>query len=89
MLVIYNLIALIEELSIRHHKARSSFLSTAMLYFLSLLMFVIVILSSYLNLHILLAYLIVFVIYMGCLIPLVIYLKRNVNDMFLELDVVN
>lgn len=89
MLVIYNLIALIEELSIRHHKARSSFLSTAMLYFLSLLMFVIVILSSYLNLNILLAYLIVFVIYMGCLIPLVIYLKRNVNDMFLELDVVN
>lgn len=89
MLVIYNLISLKEELSIRHHIARSSFLSTCTLYVLSLLMFVITILSSYFKFSIYIAYLIVFVIYLGCLIPLMIYLKRNVNDMFLELDVVN
>jgi hypothetical protein len=89
MLFIYNAVSLKEELLIRHKKPRSSFLSTLTLYALSFLTFIIVIISSYLNVSEVFAYLFVIIIYVGCLLPTFIYLKHNMSNMFLELDVVN
>ena len=89
MLFVYNLVSLKEELMIRHKKPRSSFLSTLTLYALSFLTFIVVILSSYLKVNDLFAYLFVIVVYAGCFLPIFIYLKRNMSNMFLELDVVN
>lgn len=89
LLIIFNMISLLEELKIRHSKPRSVFLSTLFSYVVPLIIFGVGVLFSYLKLSIYLSYLIAFGILALCFIPLVIYLKIKINDLFMELDVVN
>lgn len=89
LLIIYCLIALREELNIRHGKSRSTVRSNLYSYLLPIIYFIVTAALSYFRLNILLAYLIglVTIIILG--IPQLIYLVRKTNNLFLDLDMVN
>lgn len=89
LLVIYCYVSLIEELSIRHHKRRSTTKSTLVAYALPLLYFVIVVGLSFFNMNIYLVHLIgiIFISIWG--IYPIIYCFKHERDLFLDLDTVN
>ena len=89
LLIIFDLVSLKEELSIRNNKQRSSFLSSIYSYVLPVGYFIITAVLSYFRLPILIAYLIGLVILVLAGLPFVFYLKKHLESMFLDLDVVN
>lgn len=89
LLVIFMVVSLIEELKIRHQKPRSSFLSTLYSYLLPIVVFGVGVLFSYLGFSIYLSYLIAFGFLSIFFLSHSLYLKTNLNTLFMELDVVN
>lgn len=89
LLVTYCYVSLIEELSIRHHKHRSTMKSTLVAYALPLLYFVIVVGLSYFNMNIYLVHLIGIVFVSAGGIYPIIYCIKHERDLFLDLDTVN
>lgn len=85
----YEVVSLKEELSIRNHKPRSTFVSNVYAYLLPVLYFCITAILSYFSLHLYFAFLIGFVVLLGICIPNTIHIKKNVNRLFMELDVIN
>lgn len=89
VLMIFNVISLKEELSVRHHKARSTFRSSLCSYLLPFIVFVGIIFLSYISVNIILTYIILSVLLVVILIPITLRLRKNIDNMFLELDMVN
>ena len=89
VLLTYDLISLIEELSIRHGKERKTALSSAYSYVMPLLFSVAVILLAYVGLNLYLCYLIGIVVIMATAAPIVYHAYRNGGKLFLELEAVN
>lgn len=89
LLLIFDVISLKEELSIRNHKPRSTFVSNLYSYILPILYFVICAVLSYFDVSIYLVYIIGFLVFLIFGIPYFIYLKKNMESLFMDLDVVN
>lgn len=89
LLIIFEIVSLKEELSIRNHKPRSTFISNLYSYLLPVLYFGITIVLSYLGISLVISYIIGIVVLLGILIPYVIYIKNNMNSLFMDLDVIN
>lgn len=89
LLVIYNLISLKEELSIRHAKPRSYFVSSLYAYLLPVIYFVITAFMSYFQISIYISYLVGILALVIIGIPEIIMLLVKYKNMFLDLDVTN
>ena len=89
LLVVFDIVSLKEEVSIRNKKPRSTFLSSLYSYILPIVYFLVCAGMSYFGLSIYIAYLIGFVIFILSAIPIIIYLVKNLNSLFMDLDVVN
>lgn len=89
LLVVFDAVSLKEELSIRNKKPRSTVLSNMLSYVLPFLYFIVCAALSYFGLNIYLAYLIGFVIFIAIGVPIILLLKKNMNSLFMDLDVVN
>ena len=89
LLVVFDVISLKEELSIRNHKPRSSYISNLYSYLLPLGFFLATALLSYIGLPLILAFVIGIVLVVILGLPHVISLKKNMNSLFMDLDVIN
>lgn len=89
LLFIYMMISLHEELNIRNRKPRSSFKSNIYSYLLPIAYFVVTAIFSYFGLNIVLSYVIGLLVIVIIGIPEIIYLKKHVQSLFMDLDVVN
>lgn len=89
LLVTFDLVSLKEELSIRNNRRRSNFLSSLYAYALPVLYFLATATLSYFGLPIVVAYLIGFLVLVLAGVPMLIYLKKHLNSLFMDLDVVN
>lgn len=89
LLLIFELISLKEELKIRINKPRSTFLSSLYSYLLPIAFFISALLSTYLGLHIIVAYIIGFVVIILLGIPFMVRLKESINSNFMDLEHVN
>ena len=89
LLIIFNIIALKEELCIRNRKPRSYFASTLYAYLLPIIYFVVTIILSYFKLPIYVAYFIGIVAMLIVGLPYMLYVKKNMASFFMDLDVVN
>ena len=89
LLVVFDIVSLKEELSIRNKKPRSTYLSSLYAYVLPILYFVVCAGFSYFGLSIYIAYAIGFLVFGVFAIPIIIYLFKNLNSLFMDLDVVN
>jgi 4-hydroxybenzoate polyprenyltransferase len=89
LLVIFEIVSLKEELSIRNHKPRSYFMSNLYSYALPFIYFAVTAVISYFGIDLIISYLIGLVVLIGIFIPNYIYIKRNMSRLFMELDVIN
>ena len=89
LLVVFDLVSLKEELSIRHKKPRSTFLSTLYTYLVPLLFFLVTVLLSYVNVSIYLVCLLGGVVIILTGLPIGLYLVRKADSLFMDLDMVN
>ena len=89
LLLIYDIVSLKEELSIRNHKPRSTFISNMLAYLIPVLYFGVTAILSFFSMHIVIAFLIGFGALLIILVPYWIYIKRNMNSLFMDLDVIN
>ena len=89
LLVVFDLISLKEELNIRNHKPRSTFVSNLYSYLLPLGFFLVTALLSYIGLPLIIAFVIGIVLVVVLGLPHVISLKKNMNSLFMDLDVIN
>lgn len=89
LLIIFDIIALKEELCIRNRKPRSYFASTLYAYVLPIIYFVVTIILSYFKLPIYLAYMMGIVAMLIIGLPYMLYVKKNMASFFMDLDVVN
>ena len=89
LLAVFDIISLKEELHIRNHKPRSTFVSNLYSYLLPFVFFLATALLSYIGLTLIVAFVIGIVIVLILGIPHVIILKKNMNSLFMDLDVIN
>lgn len=89
LLIVFDIVSLKEELSIRNKKPRSTYLSSLYAYILPIVYFLVCAGFSYFGLSIYIAYAIGFVVFGVFAIPIIVYLLKNLNSLFMDLDVVN
>lgn len=89
LLVIYNAVALKEELSIRNKKPRSTYMSNLYSYLLPIGYFGVCAILSYFGMSMYIAFAIGFGLFIILGVPVIIYLFKNINSLFMDLDVVN
>ena len=89
LLAIFDAISLIEELNIKNDKPRQTLYSSLVSYGLPILFFIVSFGLSLLKLNIFIIYAIGIVIFIGLMVYLVIFLKKNLANKFMELEVVN
>ena len=89
LLFIYDVISLKEELNIRNHKPRRSFVSNLYSYILPIIYFIVTTILSYFGMSIYIAYLIGCIVFVILGIPHVFNLKKNMESLFMDLDVIN
>lgn len=89
LLVIYDLVSLKEELSIRNHKPRSTFTSNMYAYLIPIIYFGVTAILSFFSMNLVVAFMIGFGVLTLILIPYVIYLQKKMNSLFMDLDVIN
>jgi hypothetical protein len=89
LLIIYDAVALKEELSIRNKKPRSTYMSNLYSYLLPIGYFGICAGLSYFGMSIYMAFLIGFSLFIILGVPVIIYLMKKINSLFMDLDVVN
>ena len=85
LLFIYDVISLKEELNIRNHKPRRSIVSNLYSYILPIIYFIVTTILSYFGI----AYLIGCIVFVILGIPHVFHLKKNMESLFMDLDVIN
>lgn len=89
VLVVFDIVSLKEELSIRHKKPRSTYLSTLYTYLVPLIFFIVTVLLSYVGVSIYLVCIVGAIVILLFGLPFVLLLKRKANSMFMDLDMVN
>ena len=89
LLIIYDAISLKEELSIRNHKPRKTFISSIFSYVLPIVYFVVTALLSYFGMSIHICYTIGLVIFILFGIPYTLILNKKMDSLFMDLDVIN
>ena len=89
LLIVFDIVSLKEELSIRNKKPRSTFLSSMLSYVLPILYFVVCAVLSYFGLDIYLAYLAGWLVFIIIGLPIALILWKKMNSLFMDLDVVN
>lgn len=89
LLFVFNLVSLKEELNIRHHKPRSTFISNLYSYLLPMVFFLVTVLLSYIGLPLVIAFIIGIVPITLLGIPYAVVLYKKMDSLFLDLDVVN
>lgn len=89
LLIIFSMISLREELSIKHRKPRSTFRSSLYSYVLPILYFFVTAFLSYFQFNIVLAYIVGFLVFVLFGIPQIFYLKKKFQSLFMDLDMVN
>lgn len=89
LLVTYEIVSLKEELSIRNKKPRSTFVSNLYSYALPIVYFGVTAVLSFYSIPLVLAFVIGVVVLVGILIPNIIHIKKNMNSLFMDLDVIN
>ena len=88
-LLLFDIISLKEELSIRNHVPRSSTKSNLYSYLFPLGFFIVTALLSYIGLSLFVAYVMGLVLVLAVGIPYSLKLKKNMANLFMELDVIN
>lgn len=89
LLAIYNCVSLKEELKIRNHKPRQTYVSNLYAYLLPVLYFIVTAFLSFYNLPLVIAYVI------GLLVLIIVYiinsviLNKKMISLFMDLDVIN
>lgn len=89
LLIVFDVISLKEELNIRNHKPRTTFVSNMYSYLIPFGFFLVTALLSYVGLPLIVAFIIGIALVVGLGIPHVISLKKNMNSLFMDLDVIN
>lgn len=89
LLITYEIVSLKEELSIRNRKPRSTFISNLYSYALPIVYFGVTAVLSFYSIPLVLAFIIGVVVLVGILIPNIIHIKKNMNSLFMDLDVIN
>ena len=89
LLAIFDLISLNEELNIRNHKPRSTFISNIITYAVPLVYFFVTAIFSYFGLQLLVAFIIGLLVVIAIGIPFVIHLILHTESLFMDLDVIN
>lgn len=89
LLIIFDLISLNEELNIRNHKPRSTFISNVITYAVPLVYFFVTAVLSYFGLKLLVAFIIGLLVVIIIGVPFVIHLKKHSESLFMDLDVIN
>lgn len=89
LLATYEIVSLKEELSIRNRKPRSTFMSNLYSYALPFIYFGVTAVLSFYSVPLIVVFLIGFVVLIGILIPNIIYMNKNMNSLFMDLDVIN
>lgn len=89
LLFIFTVISLTEELKIRNHMPRSTLMSNLYSYVLPLCYFGLSVLLCYLKAPLIVSYILGIVLVIGLGLPHILYLKKNIRNLFMDLDVVN
>ena len=89
ILLIFDAVSLMEELNIRRNKPRHRLRSGLVSYLLPTLYFFIAVIVSSLSLSIYWLYGIGIVMFGGCGVLLLVYLKKKMALKFMELEVIN
>lgn len=88
-LLLFDIISLKEELSIRNHVPRSTTVSNLYSYLFPLGFFIVTALLSYIKLPLIVAYAMGLVLVLAVGVPYSLKLKKNMSNLFMELDVIN
>ena len=88
-LLLFDIISLKEELSIRNHQPRRTTVSNLYSYLFPFGFFIITALLSYIKLPLFIAYLMGLILVLGIGIPYTLKLRKNMSNLFMELDVIN
>ena len=89
LLLIYTLVSVKEELSIRHKKPRNRFLSNIVSYIVPILFAIVALFLSFKGASLAISYLVTFGIFILIIVPIFFYLKVKLNSLFQDLDMVN
>ena len=86
---IFSLISMYEELRVRHNSPRNYFLSSTFSYLIPILYSAVMIVAAYFGLKVYVAYIIGPAVIIASGIPFAVRLKRRMENLFGELEVVN
>ena len=89
LLLIYEIVSLKEELSIRNHKPRSTFVSNIYSYLVPIVYFGVTAVLSYFTFPLVYSFLIGCGVLILILIPNLIHIMKNMNSLIMDLDVIN
>lgn len=89
LLAVVDITALYEELRVKRNKPRSYLTSSLYSYLLPILYFIVMLVGSYFNMSIYIAYGIGLLVFILLSLPFVINMKTKVKNLFLELEVYN
>lgn len=89
LLLIYEIVSLKEELSIRNHKPRSTFVSNIYSYLVPIVYFGITAVLSYFTFPLVYSFLIGFGVLVLILVPNLINIMKKMNSLIMDLDVIN
>lgn len=89
LLFIFNLLAMREELNIRHSKPRSTYMSSVYSYLLPFAYIIVAIVLSFFGLPVFVSYIAGLVIILLLGLPNILYLKKNYYTLFMDLEAVN
>ena len=89
LLLVFTLISLYEELSIKHKKQKNTILTSLICYILPIAFGAFSMFFSFKGLSLSLSFLITFAFYFLLLVPIFFFLKGHLNNLFLDLDMVN
>ena len=89
LLLIYTLVSVREELSIRHKHPRNTFFSNIVSYLVPAVFAGVALFLSFKGISLAICYLTTFGIFVLIIVPLILYLRAKLNSLFLDLDMVN
>jgi len=89
LLILYSIISVKEELSIKHKKPKNTVLSNTISYIVPIVFGGLCILLNFLGVNIYLCYLFTVLFIIALIVPFSIYLGMKLNSLFQDLDMVN
>ena len=89
LLLVYTLVSLKEELSIKHKKPRNTLMSNVITYLMPVLFGALSIVFNFLGINVYLSLLICLAMYLLIILAFALYLKKKTTSLFLDLDMIN